>query len=130
MNDSDHLRNLIQRYARGADTRDLDLLRQLFHPDAVLDGVRGKMSLDQWLETMAGPSPFASSMHLMADPLIEIDADGQTARLDTYAVVFANGDPDKGQAHTTLGMRYLDRAVRADSGWVIAERVSRSVWHR
>ena len=128
--DHEALRALVQRYARAADARDLDALRGLFQPDAVIDGTRGRMDLAQWLEAMAGPATFPTSMHLMGDPLIEVEPGSDSARLDTYAVVYQIGDPQTGPPDLTLGMRYQDRAVRAGDGWRIAERVARTVWMR
>jgi hypothetical protein len=118
----EELRELVQRYARAADARDIPALEALFDPDAELDGVRGVMRLPQWLETMRTPRPDGYSMHMLGDPLIVLDEAAGKATLDTYGVVYA---PDR-----TLGMRYIDDAVRAQGRWVIRHRVSRIVWSR
>lgn len=128
--DREALRALMQRYARAADARDLETLRALFAPDAVIDGSRGRSSREQWLAAMAAPAAFASSMHMMGDPLIELDSGGDSARLDTYAVVYQIGRTESGQSDLTLGVRYRDRAVRTGSAWVIAERAAQTVWMR
>jgi hypothetical protein len=126
--DYEALRALGQRYARAADDRDVDELAALFHPDAVIDGARGVLGLADWLDTMRGPKSYPVSMHVLGDPLIELT--GDTAHLDTYAVVYQIGDRDTGQADLTLGMRYVDDAVRHDGRWVIHHRVARSLWMR
>ena len=124
--DHEALRALGQRYARAADERDVDALAALFHPDAVITGARGEQPLEAWLETMRAPRAFPQSMHVLGDPLIELD--GDTARLDTYAVVYQLGG--EGQSDLTLGIRYLDEAVRAGDGWLIRRRAATTIWMR
>lgn len=124
--DHEALRALGQRYARAADERDVDALAALFHPDAVIIGTRGELALDAWLDTMRGPRTFPTSMHVLGDPLIELD--GDTARLDTYAVVHQLGG--EGQGDMTLGIRYLDEAERSGDGWVIRRRTASTVFMR
>jgi len=124
--DHEALRALGQRYARAADERDVDALAALFHPDAVIIGTRGELDLEGWLDTMRGPRAFPTSMHVLGDPLIELD--GDTAHLDTYAVVHQLGG--EGQGDMTLGIRYLDEAVRTDAGWVIRRRTASTVFMR
>jgi SnoaL-like domain len=127
-NDHDALRNLLQRYARAADARDPDALGPLFEPGATIDGSRGELVLESWLEVMRDPPAFPASMHYIGDPLIEVQ--GDEARLDTYAVVYQLGDRSSGQQDLTLGIRYLDVAVRGDSGWRIRSRTARTIWMR
>lgn len=126
MEATDELRNLVQRYARAADERDVDALASLFHPDAVITGARGEQDLEGWLDGMRGPRAFPTSMHVLGDPLIELD--GDTARLDTYAVVYQLGG--EGQGDMTLGIRYLDDVVRHADRWVIRRRTATTVWMR
>jgi hypothetical protein len=126
--DHDELRALVQRYSRAADERDLDALVALFHPDATVDGSRGLQSIADWLEIMRAPRTFPVSMHVLGDPLIELD--GDTATLDTYAVVYQLGDRDAGPADVTLGIRYLDDVTRHDGRWVFHHRVAKTLWMR
>lgn len=128
--DLEALRALPQRYARAADDRDIDGLHALFHPDATVEGARGTHSFDEWLDTMRGPRSFPSSMHLLGDPLIDLPEGADEAELDTYAVVYQLGDEEAGQSDLTLGIRYLDHAVRHDDAWVIRRRVSQTRWMR
>ncbi len=130
MNAHEELRALVQRYARAADDRDVAALASLFHPDAELTGARGTQTLEDWLATMAAPRAFPTSMHLMGDPLIELDAGAEGASLDTYAVVYQLSDPGSETADLTLGIRYLDRAVVHTGRWVLRQRISRTLWMR
>jgi hypothetical protein len=126
--DHDQLRDLLQRYSRAADARDIDVLRTLFRPESVIDGARGVLTVEPWLDAMAtGPAPRAS-MHMIGEPLIEVD--GDEARLDTYAVVYQVGDGSPAQPDRTLGIRYLDVAVRGDRGWQFRHRQASTVWMR
>lgn len=128
MNAPDELRALLQRYARAADDRDLGTLEALFHPEAEITGARGTMPLAEWLGTMAGPRAFPTSMHMIGEPLIDLDATGTAATVDSYAVVYqlaADGGTD-----LTLGIRYLDEAVLESGRWVIRRRRSETRWMR
>ena len=120
MSDHDELRNLLQRYARAADDRNIDELRALFHPAATIQGSRGAQTLEEWLASMAEPRTFATSMHVLTDPLIELH--GDTGLLDTYAVVY------QGNAELTLGIRYQDDVERVDGHWVIRRRDAKTLW--
>ena len=79
---------------------------------------------------MRGPRAFPTSMHVLGDPLITVDAGGTGAVLDTYAVVYQLGDPAAGQGDLTLGINYVDDVVLADGRWAIARRRSVTVWMR
>lgn len=77
---------------------------------------------------MTGPRAYPVSMHVLGEPLVRIEAD--QAELDTYAVVYQIGDRAGGQPDLTLGIRYLDTAVRDAAGWVIQARRAEAVWTR
>jgi hypothetical protein len=130
VSDTDEMRALVQRYSRAADERDLAALESLFHPDATIDGVRGPSTLAEWLATMHAPRAFPTSMHVLGDPLIDIDEAAGTARMDTYGIVYQLGDAKAGQGDLTMGVRYLDELVRLDGRWVIRARVARTIWMR
>lgn len=126
----DALRELLQRYSRGADARDVPALAALFHPDAEIIGARGTQSLDEWLDSMRAPRPFPSSMHMIGDPLIDVDDGSDQATMDTYAVVYQLSDPATTGNDLTLGIRYLDEAVVYNGGWVFRRRRSVTLWMR
>jgi hypothetical protein len=126
----DALRDLLQRYSRAADERDVAALAALFHPDAEITGARGPQTLDEWLETMRAPRTFPTSMHMLGDPLIVLGDTSESALVDTYAVVYQLSDPGSGHDDLTLGIRYLDEAVVHDGRWVIRRRRAQTVWMR
>jgi hypothetical protein len=126
----DALRELLQRYSRAADARDVPALAALFHPDAEIIGARGTQSLDEWLESMRAPRPFPTSMHMIGDPLIDLDDGSDRATMDTYAVVYQLNDPTTTGKDLTLGIRYLDVAVLSNGGWIFRRRQSVTLWMR
>jgi hypothetical protein len=128
--DADELRNLLQRYARAADDRDIEALAAVFDPDATIDGARGSLKLDARLDTMRGPRAFPTSMHVLGVPLIELAEGNETGILDTYAVVYQLGDPEDGPDDLTLGVRYVDDVSRVDGSWRIRHRTATTLWMR
>jgi hypothetical protein len=126
----DALRELLQRYARAADDRDVDALAALFHPQAEITGARGTQTLDEWLETMRGPRTFPSSMHLIGDPLIVADEQADHATIDTYAVVYQLSAPGSADNDLTLGIRYRDEAIVHGGRWVLRRRHAQTLWMR
>ena len=129
--DLELLRAFPQRYARAVDERDPDALAALFDPDGTVDGTRGEQAVPDYLESMRNlPQSFTSSMHLLADPLIDLEPGADTARVDAYAVVFQTGPTSGDGSDLTLGMRYVDDMVRRDGTWCIHHRVARMLWMR
>jgi hypothetical protein len=129
--DLELLRRFPQRYARAVDQRDHDALAALFDPDGSVDGTRGQQSVPDYLESMRNlPRSFTSSMHLLADPMIDFEAGADVARMDTYAVVFQTGPVSGEGGDLTLGMRYVDDLMRRGGRWCIHHRVARMEWMR
>jgi hypothetical protein len=126
----DALRQLLQRYSRAADDRDVAVLASLFHPEAEIVGARGIQTREEWLDTMRAPRTFPSSMHMIGDPLIVVEESGAGAIMDTYAVVYQLSDPGSGHNDLTLGIRYLDEAVMQNGEWVIRRRQAQTLWMR
>jgi len=126
--DLEQLRALGQRYARAADDRDYDAMAELFHPDAVIEGLRGTSPIDEYLAAAReAPPSFEASMHVLGDPLVELEPGADIARLDTYAVVF-QVNALVGGGNMSLGLRYLDEVERRDGVWRIRHRVVRMRW--
>jgi len=127
VNAYEELRALLQRYARAADERDLETLASLFHPEAEISGSRGAQDLEEWLDTMRVPRAFPQSMHVIGEPLTDLDERAEEARLDT---VHQLNDPASGKADLTVGIRYLDLAVVHRGRWVVRRRLARTLWMR
>ena len=129
--DLESLRRVPQRYARAVDDRDHEALAALFDPDGTVDGTRGVQAVPEYLESMRNlPRSFTSSMHVLAEPLVDFEAGADTAHLDTYAVVYQTGPVSGEGSDLTLGMRYADDMIRRDGVWCIHHRVARMEWMR
>lgn len=128
LHDLELLRALGQRYARAADDRDYDAMADLFHPDAVVDGLRGESPIDEYLAAARDTPPsFEASMHLLGEPLVELEPGADVARLDIYAVVY-QVNALSGGGNMTLGMRYLDEVERRNRVWRIRHRKTQMRW--
>ena len=122
---------LMVRYARAIDTQDYALLDTCFVPDAHVDytqsgGTKGPYpEVRAWLEKAL--APFATMMHLIGNTTIEFDGDKASSR--TYVINpmgFPNPD---GTLHMfTVGAHSVDKLVRTDVGWLIAERIEEAVY--
>jgi hypothetical protein len=135
VSDVDALRALNQRYSRAIDARDMDELTALFDPAGSVDGARGSSSVPDYLEmTRTSPRVFEQSMHVLGDPLIEHTEGSDSARLDTYAVVYqlgrVEGGGNPGGGDMVLGIRYLDDVLRIDGAWRIHHRQAVMLWSR
>ncbi|KAF6789006.1 hypothetical protein CSOJ01_14906 [Colletotrichum sojae] len=99
--DKDAIRTVIYRVARGSDRK----IRDLGLYDATI-----------------APDPTAAAHHQIGHSLIEIAADGVSARAETYctANIVVGGE---GSEWMTLLVRYVDRFEKRDGEWRIAHRV-------
>lgn len=122
--DVEALRNLGQRYARAVDDGNYDALTACFTADAVIDGVRGRTTVGDFVAALR-TKPDGRSLHVLGAPLLDFDADADVALLDTYAVVH-QWSPEV--PRSTLAVRYLDDAVRSTDGWRIAHRQTVLLW--
>lgn len=133
------IREVLERYMRYNDDRAADRIVELFDEDAVFQ-VMGRLVVGREAihamfrgDADADPKPWTEqgellkqpgSLHLCANPVIDIDGDTATSELD-FHVVSRN---DEGRARTSLIGRYRDRLRRLDDGrWVITHRVGVSV---
>lgn len=123
--------DLLDTYAHAIDTKDWDLLRTLFLPDAVLDythegGVSGNIEeAIAWLSRAL--APFTMCQHIVANRRVRIE--GDEAAVEAY-VFSPLGAPDGGGglAFVLSGGEYSDRLRRTSDGWRFASRTARSAW--
>jgi len=117
------LLDLISGYAQGFDNHDPELLRSVFHEDAILDlgdAFGCYRGIDEILAAADGFWVGAPHMHhWMANPLFAIDLNAGTAT-GTSALDCMSTFVETGPAH--IGGNYRDRYVRVDGRWVILER--------
>ena len=130
------IREVLERYMRYNDDRAADRIAELFDDDAVFQ-VAGRIAVGRDAirgffrgEADHDPAPWTepggllvqpASLHLCANPVIDIDGDTATSELD-FHVVRRN---DEGRTTSSLIGRYRDRWRRRDDGrWVITARVA------
>ena len=124
---SDHLEivQLLFRYARAIDTRDVDLLDAVFTPDAhVHYNVPGGVALPyrevkRWLAEVL--PRYQVTQHAMSNPLVELDGDRATAT--TYLTAAHVQQARDGRQHYIVqhGV-YFDLLARTEAGWRITQR--------
>ena len=124
LSDRTEILDTLIRYAQAIDTKDFDLLAEVFTPDAHVDyttsgGIAGKYpEIRAWLERAL--TPFPTYLHALSNTTFRFE--GDSAHTRTY---FVNpmGYPDGDALHTfTVYGYYVDRLVRTPDGWRIAER--------
>lgn len=127
--DREAIRDLLRRYARGVDRRDMGLVASCFTADAVYRGALGEGTIATVLGSLAGAlRRYERTMHLIANQLVEID--GDRAASETYALAYHVRKTAGPEEMLTLAVRYLDVVVRDPEGWRIAQRTVVTEWKR
>lgn len=132
----DEIKRVLQLYCRGVDRREFDLVRGVYHTDAMdyhgpyngnIDG------LIQWMTRRH--EGVAQSMHLLGNCLIDWRGD-DVALVETYCVTYQRLKQGDGASTSDVGLkvggsgqqtqvrcRYLDRFEKREGAWKIANRV-------
>ena len=127
--DKQEIREVIYRYCRGIDRRDLDVVRACYHPDATDRHGSFFGTLDEYLVWVdALTARYEWTMHFVANILIELDEGGDRAAVESYGTSIHRSEEPKPYLNLATGFRYLDRFERRDGAWKIAERVAVAEW--
>ncbi len=116
-------------YAWAIDQRQFDLLRQAFTADAVVryplvEPIVGVEALARYVE--AFHAPHDGTQHLIANPWVIADGDGAIFRSYVTSTMLMTGCP--GGEIARGGGYYVDRVVRTDDGWRVADRTVENIW--
>jgi hypothetical protein len=123
------LRDLVCRYARGVDRRDLALVRSCFTADCRYDGALGRGSIDVAIEALGDAmARYRTTFHLLGAQHV-LACNAGAAEIETYAMAHHLLREPAGR-HRTVGVRYDDACRRDAGGWRIAARTVRRVWER
>ena len=123
------IHDLIMRYARGVDRRDLELVATCFAPDAGYEGSLGVGTIAIALEALRDRMQrYRATMHFMANQLVELN--GDRASCETYAIVYHRLDTEDEAQDYVVGVRYLDDLARHGAGWWIVHRTTRLEFQR
>ena len=126
------LRELVDRYAAAVDARDAEAFAALFGADGELVVVRaghdsstrrGPEELGEITRLLAR---YGSTLHLVANHLVELDGDRATgvALCQAHHLV----DLDEVQRDLVLTIRYHDTYARTGPGWTFARREVHIQW--
>jgi len=126
--DKIEIQELLYRYARAVDSKDWDLYRSVFTPDASLDyssagaAVGSRDEVAAWLEQ--GLSVVPMTQHYVTN--IEIDLDGDRAEV---RAMFYNPMQLPGMAELSFcGGSYHHGLVRTPDGWKSERLVEENLW--
>jgi uncharacterized protein (TIGR02246 family) len=112
------IRDLMARYPMAFDDHDWEAWARLWTEDVVfvVDGtpIEGLEALRAFMTTCLPDSD--RSKHLCGNPVIDLAADGLSARVRTDVVYIAQN------YENTIVARYVDTVVRRDEHWLIARR--------
>ncbi|NKY87175.1 nuclear transport factor 2 family protein [Nocardia veterana] len=119
------IEDLMVRYSHAVDTRNWDLLDEIFTADAYIDysamgGACG--GLPEIKKFLAAVMPnFPAFQHLISNSAITVDGDSATARTMCHNPMLVG---EEGKQNLMLcGLWYLDTFTRVDGAWRIARRV-------
>lgn len=124
--DRQAIEDCINRYARGVDRDDEELLRSAYHPDAVEDHggyIGGRDGLIEFLRSVH--RPFAGFQRYITNFSVEIDGDEAHAESYWLCIIVL----DQSDKLMATGGRYVDRLERRDGEWRIATRDVVMEWH-
>ncbi|MEV0338399.1 nuclear transport factor 2 family protein [Nocardia sp. NPDC050713] len=120
------IEDLMVRYSHAVDTRQWDLLDEIFTADAHIDytamgGPAGDLvSTKQFLAAVM-PN-FPAFQHLVSNSSITVHGDTATARTMCHNPMLVAGE-DGAQSLMLCGLWYLDTFARVDGSWRIRQRV-------
>ncbi len=119
MLDEHQLSRLVHAYCRAVDRGDLDLVRSLYHRDAVdSHGAFSGGSVDEFVGRLAAARPHLRSMqHHVTTVNFAVDgtvAEGEIYTIATHTLISGTGDVD-----VTVGGRYLDKYEKQNGTWGI-----------
>ena len=127
--DKSEIQDVLYRYARGVDRKDMELVRAAYHPDAYDDHGDYKGGIDGFVDYLSTRHVGVSqSMHFFGNCLVEF-LDDDVALVETY--VSRRRITPKGAAtdlvhevtDSEILARYIDRFERRNGEWRIARRV-------
>ncbi|MFH2046895.1 MAG: nuclear transport factor 2 family protein [Pseudomonadota bacterium] len=121
--DKSELYDLVMKYARYTDRRDMTALRALYHDDAIED--RGKMfkgPIDEFIKWVSvAAKEFELTMHRISNTIFEIN--GNKAQGEIYAEAYHRTFPPDQKDIIACG-RYLDHYEKRDGIWKFTYRTS------
>lgn len=128
----DEIRDVLARYCRAVDRFDADLLRTVYHPDAIDEhGLPDEDGSAVWFQEHVFSvidASWESTQHFLGNCLIDVR--GERADAETYVVATHVRRPDVSGARMSdvVGARYVDQLDRRDGVWRISHRIVAVDW--
>ncbi len=131
---ADHVEisGLLTRYCTAIDSKQFDLLDDVFTEDALIDysssmpDVRGnRAEMKQWLSEVL--AMFVMTQHLVSNTEFEIDGDRATTRTMFFNPMGWQDEEGEMQVFF-VGGYYNDKLERTGAGWRITERIEHASW--
>ncbi|MBI1403188.1 MAG: DUF4440 domain-containing protein [Porphyrobacter sp.] len=115
-------------YCRAIDRCDAALLAEVFSPDARIDYGDGAKSPGETIPgLLAALGAMRLTQHTIANTVIRII--GERAKAETHCVALHIIPGPDGDEEVVVGGRYLDRMVKREGRWRIAERLYVMDWN-
>ena len=119
--DRAEIHDLMMQYALGVDLRDYDRVRRCFASSFHASyGAREFTDADELIEFISGVEHFPSTTHFLGTQLIDVD--GDDAWMLTYSLITHRPNEEDPITDWVAAGEYVDRLVREDGRWRIAER--------
>ena len=128
VHDKIEIHELLARYARGVDSKDWELWKAVFTPEATIDyssagaAVGSRDEVAVWLEQSLGQVPM--TQHFITNIEVEVHGDRATAR----AMFFNPMLLPRMTAQSYCGGNYYHDLVRTPEGWKSERLVEENVW--
>jgi ketosteroid isomerase-like protein len=131
--DREAIRDCLSFYCRACDRRDVELMRQVYWPDAIDDhGMMPPMTAEEFIDRMEteGMPGIEGTQHMLGGNVL-IDIVGTTAYVESYVHAYHRCTRENGEEFDILtGARYIDKMEKRGDQWRIARRVARVDWLR
>jgi hypothetical protein len=114
------IRDALQRFCRGADRRDRELLLSAFQPDAQIAYAASPTSPAALADRLVDPAGAAiNSVHFLANDLTHVD--GDRAVSETYVIIVQRHAECGGLADARIVGRFVSRLEHRQGEWRIIE---------
>jgi hypothetical protein len=127
--DKQAIHELLLRYCRGVDRQDEELLRSVYHADAIHEHGEHAMNAREFARVIVDSiGRFTATSHFLTNVLIEVR--GHLAHAESYVLACHRTERSGEKSDLTLALRYVDRLERREGVWGIVRRVALHDWSR
>jgi hypothetical protein len=126
--DKQAIRDLAQLYCRAADRHDVELMRSLYHPDALDD--HGEMFKGLASDFMVQLPSILKSMDILHHNVTthNIELNGERAEGEVYVLAFHKVRTDSSRFDLLIGGRCFDKYEKRDGCWKFSHRAVVADW--